>query len=152
MLQTDDKQAPVSLTVRELHAGGKKRGTTLLGPKQTDKAALKALYRDRWHVALDLRNIKTTLGRERLSGLTPERAVKEIGGLLADNLLRSMRAQAAFLARLLAQVAHSAIQSVQGEWKHPTAHQLVDHRNRLPVLPGVLRLRVQPDGVRPRDG
>jgi Transposase DDE domain len=80
MLQTDYEQAPVSLTVRELHAGGKTLVTTLLCPKQTDKAALKVLYRDRWHVELDLRNLKTTLGIERLSGLTPEMALKEIWG------------------------------------------------------------------------
>lgn len=80
MSQADFDQAPKTLTVRELHTGGKTRVTTWLGPKQTDKAALRALYRDRWHGELDLRNIKTTRGRERVSRLTPERAIKEIGG------------------------------------------------------------------------
>jgi IS4 transposase len=72
MSQADFDQAPKTLTVRELHTGGKTLVTTLLCPKQTDKAALRALYRDRWHVELDLRNIKTTLGMERVSSLTPE--------------------------------------------------------------------------------
>lgn len=99
MPQADYEQAPESLTVRELHAGGKTLVTTLLCPKQTDKAALKALYRDRWHVELDLRNIKTTLGMERLSCLTPEMAAKEIWVvLLAYNLIRLMMAQAALLS------------------------------------------------------
>ena len=70
--------------------------TTLLCPKQTSKAELKLLYRDRWHVELDLRNIKTTLGMERLSCLHPSMAVKEIWVyLLAYNLIRMMMAQAA---------------------------------------------------------
>ena len=89
-------QAPETLTVRELRTGGKTLVTTLLCPKQTSKADLKLLYRDRWHVELDLRNIKTTLGMERLSCLHPDMAVKEIWVyLLAYNLIRLMMAQAA---------------------------------------------------------
>ena len=71
MSQADYEQAPPSLTVRELRTGGKTLVTTLLCPKHTDKAALRSLYRSRWHVELDLRNIKTTLGMERLSCQTP---------------------------------------------------------------------------------
>jgi IS4 transposase len=90
------EQAPESLTVRELRTGGKTLITTLLCPKQTSKAELKLLYRDRWHVELDLRNIKTTLGMERLSCLHPSMALKEIWVyLLAYNLIRMMMAQAA---------------------------------------------------------
>jgi hypothetical protein len=89
-------QAPETLTVRELRTGGKTLVTTLLCPRQTSKADLKLLYRDRWHVELDLRNIKTTLGMERLSCLDPAMAVKEIWVyLLAYNLIRMMMAQAA---------------------------------------------------------
>ena len=53
MSQTDYEQAPDTMTVRELRTGGKTLVTTLLCPKLTDKAALRALYRDRWHVELD---------------------------------------------------------------------------------------------------
>ena len=57
---------------------------------------MRLLYRDRWHVELDLRNIKTTLELERLSGQRPHMAVKEIWVyLLAYNLIRMMMAQAA---------------------------------------------------------
>lgn len=99
MGQADYDQAPASLTVRELHVGGKVLVTTLLCPKKTPKAALKGLYRCRWHVELDLRNIKTTLGLEVLSCKTPQMAVKEIWVyLLAYNLIRLMMAQAALLA------------------------------------------------------
>ena len=54
MSQADFDQAPKMLTEQVLHTGGKTRVTTLLCPKQTNKAALRALYRDRWHVALGL--------------------------------------------------------------------------------------------------
>jgi hypothetical protein len=60
---------------------------------------LKALYRQRWSVELDLRNIKTTLGMEQLRCRTPEMAVKELWVyLLAYNLIRLLMAQAALLA------------------------------------------------------
>ena len=51
---------------------------------------------------VDLRNIKTTLGMERLSCLTPAMALKEIWVyLLAYNLIRLMMAQAAQFAHRL---------------------------------------------------
>ena len=99
MSQADYDQAPATLKVRELYAGGKVLVTTLLCPKQTPKAVIKALYRGRWNVELDLRSIKTTLGLERLSCKTPEMAVKELWVyLLAYNLIRLLMAQAALLA------------------------------------------------------
>lgn len=102
MSQTDYEQAPDTLTVRELRVRGKTLVTTLLCPKQTPKAALGMLYKNRWHVELDLRSIKTTLGMETLSCKTPAMAKKEIWVyLLAYNLIRWMMAQAALLADCL---------------------------------------------------
>jgi Transposase DDE domain len=102
MSQGEYDQAPKSLKVRELHTGGKLLMTTLLCPRRTPKASLKALYRDRWQVELDLRNIKTTLGMELLSCRTPAMVQKEIGVyLLAYNLIRLLMAQSALLADLL---------------------------------------------------
>lgn len=96
------QQAPQTLTVRELRTGGKTLVTTLLCPKQTSKDDLKRLYRDRWHVELDLRNIKTTLEMERLSCLCPDMAIKEMWVyLLAYNLIRLLMAQAARHTHLL---------------------------------------------------
>jgi hypothetical protein len=63
------------------------------------KTALKSLFKDRWHVELDLRNLKTTLGLEALSCKTPNMAVKELWVyLLAHNLIRVLMAQSALLA------------------------------------------------------
>jgi len=62
MSQAQYDKVPDQLKVRELKAGGKVLVTTLLNPRQASKSALKKLFRHRWHVELDLRNLKTTLG------------------------------------------------------------------------------------------
>ena len=96
MSQADYDQAPNTLMVRELRTGGKTLVTTLLCPKDTHKSALKTLFQSRWHVELDLRTIKSTLGMEQLSCQTPTMAIKEMWvHLLAYNLIRLMMAQAA---------------------------------------------------------
>lgn len=90
--------APEALTVRELATAGKILVTTLLCSKQTPKDVLKALYRERWHIELDLRHIKTTLGMEMLSCKSASMVQKEIWVyLLAYNLIRLLMAQAAVL-------------------------------------------------------
>lgn len=102
MSQEDFDQAPDTLTVRELQTGGKILVTTLLCPQPTPKPALKQLYRNRWHIELDLRNIKTTMGLEMLRCKTPAMAIKEIWVyLLAYNLIRLMIARAALLSDVL---------------------------------------------------
>jgi len=96
MTQADYDQAPDRLKVRELQTGGKILVTTLLCAKKVPKPALKLLYRSRWHVELDLRNIKATLGLGVLSCKTPAMAEKEIWVyLLAYNLIRMIMVQAA---------------------------------------------------------
>ncbi len=78
MSQADYDQAPSTLMVRELRTGGKTLVTTLLCPKATHKSALKTLFQSRWHVELDLRTIKSTLGMEQLSCQTPTMVIKEM--------------------------------------------------------------------------
>lgn len=99
MSQAQYDEAPARLTVRELKAGGKVLVTTLLDPRQTPKPALDELFRSRWHVEVDLRNLKTTLGLECLSCKTPDMAMKELWVyLLAHNLIRLLMLQAAVAA------------------------------------------------------
>ncbi|MDT4850292.1 IS4 family transposase ISPen1 [compost metagenome] len=75
---------------------------TLSYASQTPKAALKALFKSRWHVELDLRNLKSTMGLERLSCKTPAMATKELWiYLLAHNLIRLIMAQSASMADCL---------------------------------------------------
>lgn len=99
MSPSDYDGAPESLVVRELQAGGKILVTTLLCEKATSKAELRGLYWSRWHIELDLRNIKATMGMAILSCRTPAMCLKELWVyLLAYNLIRLMMAQAAMSA------------------------------------------------------
>ena len=87
MSQADYESAPQTLPVREVRTGGKTLITTLLDANQTAKSELKSLYKSRWHVELDLRHIKTTLGMERLRCKSPEMAHTQVWVyLLAYNL------------------------------------------------------------------
>ncbi|MSQ73510.1 MAG: hypothetical protein EXR27_19865 [Betaproteobacteria bacterium] len=114
-----------------LKAGGKTLVTTLTCPKHTSKADLRSLYRSRWHVELDLRNIKTTLGMDRLSCQTPAMAIKEIWVyLLAYNLIRLMMAQAALLAlRLPRQLSFKHTVQIWIAWHHHPNQ--IDNDNKL---------------------
>jgi hypothetical protein len=68
--------------------------TTLGGA--VPKEDIAQLYHWRWHVELDIRNLKSTLGMARLRCLTPEMIGKELWAhLLSYNLLRTLVAQAA---------------------------------------------------------
>jgi Transposase DDE domain len=93
------QQAPATLKVREFKAAGKIIVTTFLDAKASPKNELKVLYCRRWNIELDLRNIKSTLGMEKLRCKTPEMAIKELWVyLLAYNMIRLLMAQAALLA------------------------------------------------------
>jgi hypothetical protein len=70
--------------------------TTMACAKTASKESLKALYKQRWSVELDIRNIKETMGMNVLSCKTPEMVLKEIWvHLLAYNLLRLLMVQSA---------------------------------------------------------
>jgi hypothetical protein len=147
------EQAPQSVTVRELRAGGKTLVTTFLCPKQTDKAAVKSLYQSRWHVELDLRNIKTTLGMERLSCQTPAMAIKEIWVyLLAYNLIRLMMAQAALVAhRLPRQLSFKHTVQMWFAWtQHDPGAEHEDKLYGLFVLIAQQRVGDRPGRIEPR--
>jgi len=96
---------PETITVRELRVQVKQRGfrpkqvtlvTTLTDAKRYSREDLGDLYRQRWHVEVDLRSLKVTMHLEDLRGQTPEIVRKEIWAhLLAYNLLRRTMAAAA---------------------------------------------------------
>ena len=101
-MQEAYESAPDRLTIRELKVKGKVLITTLLSAKTYPKHELAALYKKRWHVEVDLRNIKTTLGMETLSCKTPEMVEKEMWVyFLAYNLIRLLMAQSALLSDIL---------------------------------------------------
>lgn len=96
---------PEELTLREIRVRIKEPGkrtreivivTTLLDAAKYPASAIADLFKQRWHVELDLRSIKTTMGMEMLRTKTPDMVRKEIGmHLLAYNLIRGVTAEAA---------------------------------------------------------
>jgi putative transposase len=99
---------PATLTVREVRTRVCQRGyrveelvvtTTLMNPDQYSREELTDLYHERWHVELDIRSIKQSLGMETLRCLSPFMVEKELWAYwLGYNLVRKVAAQAA-LAR-----------------------------------------------------
>ena len=100
---------PQTLTVRELKVRVDITGfrvrelivvTTLTDATRCPREEIARLFRLRWHVELDLRNIKTSLRLDDLRGKKPETIRREIWvHWLAYNLLRKVMAQAAAYAR-----------------------------------------------------
>ena len=146
-------QVPATLKVREFQADGKIMVTTFLCPKETPKKALKVLYRCRWNVELDLRNIKTTLGMEHLRCKTPEMAVKELWVyLLAYNLIRLLMAQAALLAdQIPRQLSFKHTVQIWMAWQQRGGgtHDAVSV-NALLVLIAEPRVGLRPGRIEPR--
>lgn len=93
---------PNKLAIREVRVKGKVLITTIKDSSETSRDELKALYKSRWNVELDIRHIKTTMGMETLTCKTPEMAEKEMWVyFLAYNLIRLIMAQSATLANVL---------------------------------------------------
>jgi hypothetical protein len=93
---------PETISIRETKVAGKVFVTTLLSSGDTPKSELSNLYKLRWHVELDLRNIKTTLGMEALRCMTPQMNEKEMWVyFLGYNLIRLLMCEAALQAEVL---------------------------------------------------
>lgn len=102
MSRNQYKQLPDSLFIRELKVDKKVLVTTLLSAKTTPRKQLGDLYKDRWQVELNLREIKSVLGMDVLRCKSPEMVIKEIWvHLLAYNLIRWLMSRSAELAGLL---------------------------------------------------
>jgi hypothetical protein len=87
------------ILMREAKVDGQVLVTTMHNARAVSKRELATLYARRWHIELDIRNIKTTLGMEVLRCLTPAMIEKELWVcLLAYNLIRLLMAQAAHTA------------------------------------------------------
>ncbi len=151
--QEDYEAAPQTLTVRELAVGHKVLVTTLLSPKAASRKSLKDLYQQRWHVELDLRNIKTTLGMDILSCKSPEMIEKEIWiYLLAHNLIRLTMAEAAFVSeRLPRQLSFKHSLQLWRSWRQQ-AGSLDDHESLTILLGLIIEKTVgqRPGRVEPR--
>jgi hypothetical protein len=96
MTQKAYDDAPDSITIRELKVGQKTIITRMWSATDYPKKSHGAFYKKSWHVEVDFRNIKTTLGMNILSCKSPEMCRKEIWTyFLANNLIRLLMSQAA---------------------------------------------------------
>ncbi len=70
--------------------------TTLLDPKMYPPSSLAELFRRRWNAEINFRDIKTTMGMERLRSQSPSMALKELTFFfIAYNLVRLLMFEAA---------------------------------------------------------
>ena len=119
---------PETLAVRELKVHVEVKGfrvreliviTTLTDGERYPREEVAKLFRLRWHVELDLRNIKTSLRLDDLRGKKPETVRAEIWmHWLAYNLTRRVMAQAALLHEKRPRNLSfaSALAAVAGAW------------------------------------
>ena len=153
MTQEQYDGVPNSLTIRELSVNGKVLITTLLSPKTTSKSELKTLYKKRWHIEVDFRNIKTTMGMETLSCKTPAMNEKEIWiYFLAYNLIRLLMAQAALLADILPrQLSFKHTLQLWLAWSQQSDYAAnVGNEELLFMLIAQRRIGNRPDRIEPR--
>jgi hypothetical protein len=98
MSKEEYDELPSTMTVREFRVNGKDFVTTLTDSKQFHKKEMSSLYQQRWNIEVDLRSIKTHMGMEMLSCLSPEMIKKEIAiYFMAYNLIRSIISQSAVI-------------------------------------------------------
>jgi hypothetical protein len=153
MSREDYAALPEELILREVKVGKKILVTTFLSQRRVSKAALGALFRQRWHVELDLRAIKTTLQMAELSCNTPQMNEKELWvHFLAYNLIRLLMAQAAAKAAVHPRTL-SFKHTVQ-LWSEWIARDLCNRASTsidlLFTLIGQLRVGNRPGRIEPR--
>jgi putative transposase len=124
--------------------------TSLLDAQEYGADEIVALYSKRWHVELDIRSLKVTLGMSDLRCKTPFMVEREIWAhLLAYNLIRKVGAQVAQQANVSPRaVSFKAVkQAILGGWQAATRLQGADY---VRVQKGMLKmLRKQKVGNRP---
>lgn len=120
---------PATLSVREVRTQVETPGfrvkevvvvTTLLEASEYSREDITDLYRDRWHVELDIRAIKSSLQMEVLRCRTPAMLRKEIWTtFLGYNLVRKVSCQAALVAgKHPRQISFTAtLQAVRASWE-----------------------------------
>ena len=97
-----DSFPAAELRVRETKVGKRELVSSFLNPRQVCKREVSSLFLQRWHVKLDLRNVKDTLGLAMLSCKTSAMCAKDLWVyVLAYNLIRLLMAQAVVQADVL---------------------------------------------------
>jgi putative transposase len=135
--------------------------TTLTDAERYPAKEIAWLFRLRWHVELDLRNIKTSLRLDDLRGKKPETIRREIWmHWLAYNLIRKVMAQAALKHEKMPRELSfaGALAAVTGAWELASVsdastlsrHAEAQHRGIAWVRVGHRPNRVEPRAVKRR--
>jgi putative transposase len=153
-------EMPETIGMREIRRGVEEPGyrvkelviaTTLLDAKEYAADEVATLYAKRWHVELDIRSLKTTLGMNELRCQTPFMLAKEIWAhILAYNLVRKVGAQvAAEMGVTPRSISFKAVrQALLAGWQQAT--ELQGTPEYVQVQKAMLRvLRKQKVGHRP---
>ena len=102
MTKEEGESRPNELKIREIKIGGKILITTFLSAKTTSARVIKKLYKERWHIEVDFRNIKITLGLSTFKCKSPEMVEKEMWThFLAYNIIRSLMLNSALYNTML---------------------------------------------------
>jgi hypothetical protein len=102
MSEEEAKNRPKELKIREIKTGDKILITTFLDKKATSAKIIKKLYKERWHIEVDFRNIKITLGLTTFKCKSPEMVKKEMWThFLAYNIIRSLMLDSALYNKML---------------------------------------------------
>jgi len=161
---------PETLTIRELKVRVDVQGfrvrelivvTTLTDAERYPREEIAKLFRLRWHVELDLRNVKTSLRLDDLRGKKPETIRRETWmHWLAYNLIRKVMAQAALTQEKLPRELSfaSALTAVTGAWELATVadpstlslHAKTQHLGITWSLVGHRPNRVEPRAIKRR--
>jgi len=102
MSEDEVKKIPKEIKIREVKTGGKILITTMLCPKKTTAKVIKNLYKERWHIEVDFRNIKITLNLKEFKCKSPKMVIKEMWtSFLSYNIIRSMMLDSALCNKIL---------------------------------------------------
>jgi len=92
---------PKEFIIRELKVGDKILITTMLCSKKVSSKTIKNLYKQRWNIEVDFRNIKSTLGLISFSCKTPQMVMKEMWiYFLAYNMIRTIMLDSAIYNKI----------------------------------------------------
>jgi hypothetical protein len=132
--------------------------TTLSDPIAYPKEALAQLYRRRWQIELNLRDIKTSMGLEHLRCKSPQMVKKELClFLIAYNLIRLLSVQSALLYNLQPeQISFKATADTLRQYRKALCTCLGKVRKSARVIDHMLQIishakvKDRPDRIEPR--
>jgi len=102
MDENEVKNIPKEINIREIKTGGKILITTMLCNKKYPAKVIKNLYKERWHIEVDFRNIKITLDLKEFKCKSPKMVIKEMWVcFLAYNIIRSLMLESALYKKVL---------------------------------------------------